>query len=499
MGAILAVAGSAVGLGNFLRYPTQVAQNGGGAFLIPYAVALLLIGLPLMWLEWSMGRYGGARGKHNLPAIFSVLSPQRRWVRYLGVLGLFMPLVISVYYTYVTSWMLGYSVMAAIGTFHGVADKTGFVDVLNRYLGAGQGPLSLPTWGLLFLILTFAMSYRVLWHGVSRGIERLVRIAMPLLFLCAIILAIRVLTLPGSLKGLEFLFRPDLSVLSDPKVWLAGAGQVFFTLSVGMGAIVTYGSYVGRNEDTAKAGLIAAGINTFAEVVLGSCIAIPIAVAVFGAQETVAIAKGSPVAMAVISMPLAFEHIPMGQLFGALWFLLLFIAGLTSLVSLTQVVVAFLQDEFRMSRHRSVNLVHLVTAVYLVLVVIKQDVFIDDMDFWSVNIALPLCALIQVIVFQASLGWHGAWMEITRNAAIRVPVFFKYILVSITPAYLLVLLGLWAIQQGWAKLIMEGVDDASKPWMILSRIIMIAVLGVFFWLLRISDTKSPETASAETA
>lgn len=498
LGAILAVAGSAVGLGNFLRYPTQVAQNGGGAFLIPYIVALLLIGLPLMWLEWSMGRYGGSHGKHNLPAIFSILSPQRRWMRYLGVLGLFMPLVISVYYTYVTSWMLGYSVMAASGIFHGVEDKAGFVDVLNQYLGAGHGPLSLPTWGLVFLVITFALGYRVLWHGVSRGIERLVRVAMPLLFVCAVALAIRVLTIPGSLKGLEFLFRPDLSVLSDPKVWLAGAGQVFFTLSVGMGAIVTYGSYVGRNEDTAKAGLTAAGINTFAEVVLGSCIAIPIAVAVFGAKETIQIAQGSPVAMAVISMPLAFEHIPMGQLFGSLWFLLLFLAGLTSLVSLTQVVVAFLQDEFQLSRHRAVNAVHLFSAFYLILVVIKQDVFIDDMDFWSVNIALPVCALLQVVVFQYSLGWREAWAEITRNAAIRVPVIFRYILAGITPIYLLVLLGLWAIQQGWGKLMMDGVDAASKPWLIASRVIMVAILAGFLWLLRLSDTKPVAHAPAET-
>jgi SNF family Na+-dependent transporter len=487
LGVILAVAGSAVGLGNFLRFPTMVAQNGGGAFLIPYFCALLLIGLPLMWMEWTFGRYGGLFGRHTLPGIYDVVAKGRRWVKYLGVLGLFVPFIIVVYYTYVESWMLGYSIFSALGHFSRITETAGFGDFLGSYLGAKDGqPMSVPTWAALFLLITLLANFYVIWRGVSRGIEKLTRIAMPLLFIFAVILVIRVLMLPNAFEGLAFLWKPDFSRLGDVKVWLAAAGQIFFTLSLGLGAIIAYSSYLGPKDDVAKSGLSATAMNEGAEVLLGGSLAIPAAVAIFGIVQTTQIAQGSPVALAVITMPAIFTKIPLGELFSTLWFLLLFIAGITSSVSLLQPLVAFLQDELGWTRRQAALTLLLVTAAYLVPVVLWQQFFIDDMDFWSNNILLPLGALIEVLIFAFIFGIHRGWDELKRGAEMHVPVIFKYILLVVTPLYLVVLLGVWAVQEGWAKLTLQGIEAAHHPYIIASRVVMGVIFLAMVLLLRVA-------------
>ena len=200
MGVMLAVAGSAIGLGAFLRFPTQAAQHGGGAFLIPYFVALLLLGLPLMWMEWALGRMGGVWGHHTLPGIFDAVT-RARWGKYLGVLGLFIPFIIVVYYLYVESWTLGYAFLAATGEF--ANQNTATVNGLHtQYLGVRDGSaLSWSLAGVIFLLLTLAINFWVICRGAAAGIEKFSRIAMPLLFLLAIILMVRVLTLPRAEIG----------------------------------------------------------------------------------------------------------------------------------------------------------------------------------------------------------------------------------------------------------------------------------------------------------
>jgi len=301
IGLILAVAGNAVGLGNFLRFPVQAASNGGGAFMIPYFIFFLLVGIPLMWMEWGIGRYGGKFGHGSSPGMFDVLW-KNKISKYFGALGLFVSTIIMIYYTYIESWTLGYSFLSISKSYFGL----GNFDMMKSFLYSYQGRETTQffdglTTAYIFFIITFILNFWVLYRGISKGIEKLAKVAMPLLFLFAIIIAIRVITLGtpdpthpenSIANGFGFIWNPDFTKLDDPKVWLAAAGQIFFTLSLGMGTIHAYASYLKPKDDIALSGLATASTNEFAEVVLGGSIAIPLSVAFFGIATTTAIAKG---------------------------------------------------------------------------------------------------------------------------------------------------------------------------------------------------------------
>ena len=302
LGVILAVAGSAVGLGNFLRFPGVAAQNGGGGFMIPYFCALLFLGIPICWAEWTMGKYGGQFGFNSAPAIFGLLGRRPVW-RYLGVLGLLIPMVIYMYYVLIESWCLGYA-MFYFGEFfrlsNGVdlgTDPSQYTvrcrEFFNNFTGANQDGLmldgrihiSVVVWAVVFSV-NFALIYR----GISKGIERFCTFAMPLMALCAVAVLIRVLTLPSFegrtvTDGLGFMWNPKpvgadgpwWSALTRPQVWMAAAGQIFFSLSVGFGVIVNYASYLRRKDDVVLSGLTASATNEFFEVCMGGLITIPAA------------------------------------------------------------------------------------------------------------------------------------------------------------------------------------------------------------------------------
>ncbi|MDD5383056.1 MAG: sodium:calcium symporter, partial [Candidatus Margulisbacteria bacterium] len=258
LGVILAVAGSAVGLGNFLRFPVQATQNGGGAFMIPYFISFLLLGIPLMWIEWAIGRYGGLFGHGSAPFMLSRLWKNRA-AKYFGVIGVFGPIVIFIYYTYIESWLLGYAFFALTGQLF----KTVTPEAMRGFLAAYQGlaPGSNLWTAYFFFIITFLINFYFLYRGVKGGIELLCKIAMPVLFVFGFIVAARVLMLPNIASGLGFMWNPDFSVLGSAKVWMAAAGQIFFTLSVGIGVILTYASYLKKGDDVALSGLTAASTN----------------------------------------------------------------------------------------------------------------------------------------------------------------------------------------------------------------------------------------------
>src|SRR3989338_10060709 len=352
IGLILAMAGNAIGLGNFLRFPVQCAGNGGGAFLVPYFIALILLGIPLMWVEWAMGRFGGGHGHGTTPGMFHKLW-HHPLAKYLGTIGIFISFGVAVYYVYIESWTLGYTFFSATGKYFGLQTR----EAMGAFLGSYQGKIHtehfIGLWAAyLFYLVALALNIYILSKGIVKGIELLDKIAMPLLFIMAILLVIRVFSLgtpdPAQpensiINGLGFMWNPDLASLKNAKVWLAAAGQIFFTLSVGFGAIQTYASYLRKNDDVALNGLTTAVTNEFAEVILGGSIAIPVAVAFFGVAGTAAIAQGGAFDLGFQSMPLIFQKIPLGQLFGTLWFALLFIAGMTSSVAIIQPLMAFLQ------------------------------------------------------------------------------------------------------------------------------------------------------------
>ncbi|MFO7447450.1 MAG: sodium-dependent transporter [Ignavibacteriaceae bacterium] len=494
IGLILAVAGNAVGLGNFLRFPVQAAQNGGGAFMIPYFIFFLILGIPLMWIEWGIGRNGGKYRHGSAPGMFDVLW-KNNLAKYFGAIGLFISLVIMIYYTYIESWTLAFSFFSLTGLYF---DETSF-DSMRNFLYSFQGREAgnhftsvLPSY--LFMLATFTINFLVLYRGISRGIEKLAKIAMPALLIFGVILAIRVLTLgtpdPAQpensvINGLAFIWNPDLSSLGNPGVWLAAAGQIFFTLSVGMGTIHAYASYLKPKDDIALSGLSTSATNEFAEVVLGGSIAIPAAVAFFGVAMTQQIAAGGAFDLGFVSMPLIFQQIPFGQFFGFIWFLLLFFAGITSSVAMGQPVIAFMEDEFNMSRKKATATLALIVLICVQFVVffLKYG-FLDEMDYWGGTFGLVVFALMETILFMWVFGADNAWKEMNEGGDIRIPKVFYYIMKYITPVVLFVIMVWWLVNDAIPILLLENAVPENVPYIWGARIMMLLLLLFLFYLIR---------------
>lgn len=494
-GLVLAMAGSAIGLGNFLRFPTQAAQHGGGIFMIPYMISLILIAIPLLWIEWAMGRYGGTRGHGTTPAIFNLIwkSPI---AKYIGVLGLFVPFIVCSYYIYIESWTLGYAIFSLIGELPTLSTSLNtasevqkpFKDFFLKYTGfGGSGFFNEPIiWAYLIFLLTCALNYIVLLKGISMGIERFCRLAMPLLFLMGIILAVRVFTLEtphgSAIEGLNFLWEPRWDKLLEPNIWLAAAGQVFFTLSLGFGAVVTYASYLKRNQDIAASALTSASLNEFAEVILGASIAIPAAVAFFGLPLAQEIAKSGSFTLAFISLPVVFSSLPFGSFLSCIWFLLLFFAGITSSIAITQPIITFLEDELRFSRVKAVTLTF-VALVWIAHLPLFLPTALDEMDFWAGTFFIVLFALIECVVFIWALSPSSAWREINRGGLIKLPKVFFYIMKYITPTFLGALTFWWIFQE------LPNYLQADDPRVWITRGILFLILFVQIYLVYLGTKK----------
>ena len=489
----MAVAGSAVGLGNFLRFPVQATQNGGGAFMIPYFISFLLLGIPLMWIEWAIGRYGGLFGHGSAPFIFDRLWKNRA-LKYLGVIGVFGPIVIFIYYTYIESWLLGYAFFAVTGKLLAYTTPESMKAFLLSYQGLNPGS-NLWT-AYIFFLITFGINFWILYRGIKGGIEWLCRWAMPILFGFAVLIAVRVLTLMvpdpahptwNILNGLGFLWNPDFSVLGNSKVWLAAAGQIFFTLSVGIGAILTYASYLSHGDDVVLSGLTAGATNEFAEVILGGSIVIPAAFAFLGPMGAAQAAGSGAFNLGFVTMPLIFGRIPLGEVFALLWFLLLFLAGLTSSVSLAEPAVAFVRDEFKLDRKKAVTIFTLVTFVLCqpAILFLGRGV-VDELDFWGGTFCLVVFALIETILFVWIFGMDKAWEEMHRGAELTIPKFYRFVMKYITPAFLIFILGFWFIQQALPTILMKGVASQNSPYILGTRLGLIALFLIIAILVRIA-------------
>jgi SNF family Na+-dependent transporter len=505
LGVILAVAGSAVGLGNFLRFPSIATQNGGGAFLIPYFAAFLLLGIPLCWVEWTMGRYGGRYSHGSGPGILDAVSGRKPFAKYLGAIGVFGPLLIFFYYIYIESWTLGYAYYALTGKLSGISNQEHLIHFLKGYQGLEKNEFftSLRP-AYFFFFITFLLNFGIIYLGIAGGIERVSKIAMPLLALLGIVLAVRVLTLgtPDPTRpdwnvsnGLGFLWNPDFERLRDPKVWLSAAGQVFFTLSVGIGVILTYASYLKPKDDVALSGLTASATNEFMEVVIGASMVIPAAVVFFGATQAVQIAQSGTFNLGFVTMPFIFTKMPWGGLFCVLWFLLLFIAGVTSSISILQPAISFLEDEFHFSRRRTVLLTGLVCFLMAQLAIFGLHLgMVDEMDFWGGTFLLVVFALIEVIFFAWVFGMDKAWKEIHAGASIRIPVIFRFIIKYVTPLYILIMLGYFMYDNFKGVFLMQAYGntwEALRPIVFLRALLLLLFLGIC-WMIHYAWKQHPK-------
>jgi len=497
LGIIMAVAGSAIGLGNFLRFPAKAAANGGGAFMIPYFISLFLLGIPLMWIEWTLGRYGGGFGHGTAPGIFHSLWQKNRFIKYFGVIGIFGPLVIFVYYLFIESWTLAYSFFALTGKYTALVDQGSLRSFLSGFQGLeknqyfnGRGT------AYLFFLITFLLNIWVIYYGIKGGIEKLCKWALPLLFIFGLVLIGRVMTLGtpdlnkpswNVLAGLGFLWNPDFSALKSAKVWLEAAGQIFFTLSVGIGVILTYASYLKKADDVVLSGLTAATTNEIAEVIFGASIVIPAAFVFFGPVDIKSIAQSGVFNLGFVTMPLVLNKLPLSAVFGFLWFFLLFLAGITSSVSLAQPAVAFLEDEFNINRKRAVSIFGIISFILCqpAIFFLGRGV-VDELDFWGGTFFLVVFATIETILFVWVFGMDKAWDEIHKGADMAVPKAYKFIIKYITPLFLFIILGMWFIQEWLPIIMMKNVSSLDKPFVFGTRLGLLLIFVILAVLVKIA-------------
>jgi len=506
IGVILAVAGSAVGLGNFLRFPGLAATNGGGVFMIPYFISMLILGIPICWVEWSMGRYGGSRGYNSAPGIFSVLW-RTSYSKYFGALAILIPVVIYMYYVYIESWCLLYAVDYATGRMTHLATASSPAEQTQAFRDnfatlVGKNASGFPSSRTLIILgAVFCMNFYLIFRGLTRGIERFCKFAMPLLILCAIVILARVLTLgtPDPSRpqaninnALGFMWNPKPNDkgsiwgnLANPDLWLAASGQIFFSLSVGFGIILNYASYLRKDDDVALSGLTASATNQFCEVCLGGLITVPVAVLFLGPENLTKDVLGSPMALGFNALPTVFCRMPAGRWFGAIWFFMLFTAAITSSLSMLQPAIAFFEEAFKLGRRASVTCLGFITAVGALIVVYfsKNLLALDTMDFWVGTVCIYILATVQVITVGWIFGIKQAKKEVQRGAELHIPNFFWFIIKYVSPAYLLTIFIAWcynSIPSKIAEIRSLAVDDRHTVLFVLG---FLAATLVFFTML----------------
>lgn len=389
-GVLVAMAGSAVGLGNLWRFPYLVGTNGGAAFIILYLVFVFLLCLPVMYSEFIIGRRSGA----NAIGAFKKLAPGSKW-GVVGLLGVLSSISILAFYSVVGGWTIDYIIKAATFSFH-TTDAAELEHIFQDSVSSTYEPL-------LYLSIFLALTSLVVLAGVKKGIEKYTKVMMPVLFVLVIIVAIRSVTLPDSAEGLAFLFKPDFSKVTSTTIFEA-LGQAFFSLSLGCGCIITYGSYVKKDENIIKTSAMTSVADTLFAIIAG--LAIMPAVFAFG------ISPGEGPGLVFVTLPRIFAQIPFGQILAIVFFFILFIAAITSSISLLEVVVAYMNEEFKLKRLTSVLICFVFLLVLGSLCSLSQgdlaDVkifglnFFDLFDSLSANILMPLGGLL-VVVF---VGWR---------------------------------------------------------------------------------------------
>ncbi len=406
LGFILAASGSAIGLGNIWKFPYIAGENGGAAFVFVYLICIAVIGLPVLVGEILMGR----TTQRNPVGAFNRLSKGNPYWTALGGLGVVAGFIILSFYSVVAGWSLGYIVESMKGVFSTFTDAS----IANEHFGNLVGN---PTWILGYHGLFFILTMVVVYFGVKDGIEKGSKIMMPILLFILLILVIRGLTLPGAEKGMDFLWNPDWTKISGESVLIA-LGHAFFTLSLGMGAMMTYGSYLSKKDNILNAATQVVFLDTLIAILAG----IAIFTAVFATGQDPASGPG----LIFQTLPVVFAKMPGGSIFSVLFFLLLTLAALTSAISLLEVVVAYFVDEKGWQRHRAVMTFGFVTFLIgvpsalsfnlLSDFTIFGNTFFDAADYLASNILLPLGGFFIAIFVGWVWGIDKAIIELKDGA-----------------------------------------------------------------------------------
>lgn len=397
LGVILASAGSAVGLGNIWRFPTEVGRGGGAAFILIYLCFILLLALPVMLCEFTIGR----SSRSNAIGAFRKLAPGKPWVL-TGIMGVLSGFLVLSFYSVVAGWTLHYTILSAAGQLQG-KDGTDYGAAFNAFV-------SDPWLPLVYLAVFLLLTHYVVARGIERGIEHYSKLMMPLLLIIIVLLVCFSLTLPGASEGIRFLLDPDLSEVT-PDVVLGAMGQAFFSLSVGIGCLITYSSYFSNETRLVRSALNVCAIDTLVAVLSGFII--------FPTVFSVGISPDAGPGLVFITLPNVFNmmsgQMPFaGYVFALLFYILLLLAALTSSISMHEICTAFLSEHFGQSRNKAAAIV---TAVCLVLgaccslsfgpwreVTVLGRGFFDLFDFTVTKFLMPLGGISMTLF----VGW---WLD----------------------------------------------------------------------------------------
>ena len=389
IGAIAAAAGSAIGLGNIWRFPYILGENGGAAFLFIYLAVIFAIGIPVMLSEFTIGR----SAQLNPVGSFKKLAPKRPWYL-VGIMGVGAAFMILSFYAAVAGWTLEYIYQSLTNSFSGKTPAE-LGEMFEDFRTGSWRPV---IWFLVFMLFTAG----IVISGVRKGIEKYTKILMPVLLLILIILSIRAVTLPGATAGLAFLFRPDFSKINAHTV-LEALGQAFFSLSIGMGTLITYGSYIRKRDNLTTTAISVSLADTFIAVLAG--------IAIFPAVFAFGIDPAAEEGLVFITLPNIFQQMAGGYIFSLLFFILLAVAALTSTISVLEVVVAYFSEELNMSRKKATLIATISISVLGIfaaaswgwfdhLTIAGNNIF-GILNFTSANILLPVGGFF-IILF---IGW----------------------------------------------------------------------------------------------
>jgi NSS family neurotransmitter:Na+ symporter len=407
-GFIMAAAGSAIGLGNIWRFPYITGKFGGAAFVLIYLAVVLIIGMSVMLAEFVIGRNAQSDAVGSFRKLGGGAWPLVGWM------GFFCGFVILSYYAVIAGWTVAYMFKSLGGLMsEAAAGKAG--DVFGAFV-------SDPVQSIAYHVVVMAITTGIIYKGISGGIEKCCKILMPALFVLLLVLIVRSVTLPGSGAGLEFYLKPDLSKITNQAI-LAAVGQGFFSLSLGMGCMITYGSYLSKKEYLPS---IARTV-----VLLDTTIAILAGFVIFPAVFAFGIEPGAGPGLTFVTLPAVFAKMPMGAIFSFAFFLLLFIAALTSAISLLEVVVTYCIDQLRWNRAKAAIIMG--TAIALLGIPSALSVgghipqvagkdFLDAADFITNNVIMPLGGIF-ISVFVGWIWADGAKAEITDNGKLAFPFY----------------------------------------------------------------------------
>ncbi len=425
-GFIMAAAGSAVGLGNLWKFPYLAGKNGGAVFVVTYLLIVVFVGFTMMLGEMIIGR------KTQSDPYGAYKKLNKNW-GFLGSIGILTAFLILSFYSVVGGWVIKYIVSTLLGVIG--TDKTAY---FTGFISSSIEPL---IYHGIFMILTLA----VVFKGISDGIEKASKIMMPALFVMLILVVIRSVTLEGASLGLSYYLKPDFSKF-NAKVLVNALGQVFFSLSLGMGALITYGSYLKGDEDLEKNALIIPALDTLVALLAGFAV-LP-AVFAFGFEPS----QGP--GLMFVTLPAVFEAMPFGTLFGIIFFVLVFFAALTSSISLLEVTVSYGIDQRKWSRSKSVTIFSTIMFIIGIFAslsmgplanfkipLLNRGVF-DSLDYITSNILMPVGGLLMAIFIGYIWGVDEAIAEVKRTPGVKFKLekFWVILIKFVAPIAVLIVL-----------------------------------------------------------